>query len=195
METTADGSGAARLPGAEAERGFAIRAGRPGDARSFLDMWRTVVGERSFVRTESVHRSERYYRRRYFRNTWTEEEASIVAVAGDRVVGHLTVSREESPVTRHVASIGMAVAPDWRRRGVGSALMAECIRWAREAGVEKLALSVYPHNAPARHLYDKFSFQAEGRLTGHSKKAAGYFDEIVMGLWLTERPGGQEVPG
>ena len=24
-------------------------------------MWRTVVGERSFVRTESVHRSERYY--------------------------------------------------------------------------------------------------------------------------------------
>jgi len=167
---------------------FQVRPGEPRDAASFVEMWRAVVGERRFVRTESVPRSVRFYRRRYFRRTWTDREASIVAVTGDRVIGHLSVSREDSPVTRHVASIGMAVAADWRGRGVGTALLSEAIRWAGEFGVEKLALSVYPDNEPALALYRRFGFTEEGRLTGHSKKSIGYRDEIVMGLWLAGGP-------
>lgn len=166
-----------------------VRPARPGDARSFLELWRSVVGESRFVRAEVVSRTTRHYRRS-FRRSWTEDEASIVAVHGSRVVGQLAVSREESPVNRHVASLGMAVARDWRGRGVGSALMAEVLRWAREVGVEKLALSVYPDNEAARALYRRFGFEEEGRLTGHSKKSIGYRDEIVMGLWLVERPPG-----
>jgi putative acetyltransferase len=179
----------------EPERGpraaFVIRASRPGDARSFLEMWEQVVAERVYVRSDVVRQSARYYRRR-FRDSWTEDHASLVAVDGDRVIGHLEVSREEGPITRHVASIGMAVAPDRRHQGVGSELMAECIRWAESVGVEKLALTVYPHNHPAWALYAKFGFVEEGRLAGHSHKAAGYFDEIVMGKWLVERPSLQD---
>ena len=96
-------------------------------------------------------------------------------------------------MTRHVASLGMAVAREWRRRGVGTALMAEAILWAKEMGVEKLALSVYPHNEPALALYRRFGFQEEGRLTGHSRKSMGYVDEIVMGLWLVDRPQSSSV--
>jgi putative acetyltransferase len=165
-----------------------VRAGEPGDAASFLDLWKAVVAERRFVRTERAEHSVGYYRRRHFRHTWTDDQASIVAVAGDRVIGHLSVSREDSAATRHVASIGMAVAADWRGKGVGSALMAEAIEWARQFRVEKLALSVYPDNAAALALYRKFGFQEEGRLTGHSKKSIGYRDEIVMGRWLIDRP-------
>lgn len=167
---------------------FRVRPGRPGDVGSFLEMWREVVAERRYVRTESVQRSTRYYRRKFFKRSWTDQEASLVAVSGRRVIGHITASREESPVTRHVASIGMAVARDWRGRGVGTALMAECIRWANVMGVEKLVLSTYPDNEAARALYTRFGFQEEGRLTGHSKKSIGYRDEILMGLWLRERP-------
>ena len=177
--------------------GFVVRPGRPGDARSFLELWRAVVAEGVHVRSDSVNRGVGFYRRTYFRRPWTSEHASIVAVAGDRVVGHLSVSREEGPATRHVASLGMVVAADWRGRGVGSALLAEAIRWARSVRAEKLALSVYPHNERARALYRKFGFEEEGRLSGHSKKRTGYLDEIVMGLWLTgERaPSGAEDPG
>jgi L-phenylalanine/L-methionine N-acetyltransferase len=166
---------------------FTVRPGQPSDARSFLDMWREVVAEGWFVRTDSVSRSERHYRRRFFRRTWTPDHVSLVAVSGGRVVGHLTAAREEGMATRHVATLGMAVASDWRGRGVGSALMAEAIRWGRAVGVEKLALSVYPGNEAALALYRKYGFREEGRLTGHSKKAVGYLDEIVMGLWLVER--------
>lgn len=177
----------AREGEAIAEPGFVVRPARPSDAASFLEMWRAVVAERRFVRTDRVTGSLRTYRHR-FRDSWTKDEANLVAVADRKVVGHLGVSREEGPVTRHVASIGMSVASGWRRRGVGGALMAEAIRWAREAGVEKLALSVYPHNEGARRLYERFGFREEGRLTGHSKKAVGYLDEVVMGLWLIPRP-------
>lgn len=167
--------------------GFAVRPARPADARSFLEMWRAVVAEKRYVRSETVARSAGYYRRRYFRRSWSPDQASLVAVHGDRVIGHLNVSREEGAMARHVASLGMAVAREWRGRGVGSALLTEAIRWAREMGVEKLALSVYPHNEAALALYRKFGFQQEGRLTGHSKKSIGYVDEIVMGLWLIDR--------
>jgi putative acetyltransferase len=185
---TADHETAADALPEHGQPDFHIRRGRRSDVPSFIDMWRGVVAERRYVRTESVNRSRRYYRRRYFKNNWTDREASIVAVSAGRVVGHLHVLREDSPVTRHVASLGMSVAADWRGRGVGSALMAECIRWARAMAVEKLSLSVYPDNERARSLYRKFGFQEEGVLTGHSKKAIGYRDEIVMGLWLRERP-------
>jgi putative acetyltransferase len=153
-----------------------------------------VVDEKRYVRSETVSHSVGYYRRRYFRRSWTRDHASLVAVHGDRVIGHLNVAREEGSMTRHVASLGMAVAPDWRGQGVGSALMDEVLRWAREMGVEKLALSVYPHNDAALALYRKFGFKEEGRLTGHSKKSIGYLDEIVMGLWLNAPPAEHPEP-
>jgi len=64
----------------------------------------------------------------------------------------------------------------------------EAVRWAEQMGVEKLCLSVYPDNEPAGALYTKFGFVEEGRMTGHSKKAIGYRDEIVMGRWLIPQP-------
>jgi RimJ/RimL family protein N-acetyltransferase len=183
-------TGQASGPGAAARRPpFVVRPAAPRDASSFLELWRAVVAEKRYVRTERVTSSAGHYRRR-FRRSWTSDEAELVAVLGDRVIGHLNVSREESPATRHVASLGMSVAPDHRGQGVGTELMNECIRWARAVGVEKLALSVYPDNDRALALYRRFGFQEEGRLTGHSKKSIGYRDEIVMGLWLIERPSG-----
>jgi putative acetyltransferase len=173
--------------GAAAPPTFVVRPAGPRDAASFLELWRAVVAEKLYVRTETVNTSLRHHRRR-FRHSWTPDEAEIVAVEGNRVVGHLNVSREESPATRHVASLGMCVAADRRSAGIGTALLEACIRWARDVGVEKLALSVYPHNERALGLYRKFGFVEEGRLTGHTKKSIGYRDEIVMGLWLIPPP-------
>ncbi len=166
---------------------FVVRPARPRDAASFLAMWRGVVAEGRFVRPDEVRGSVRDFRRQ-FRDAWTRERAEIVAVDGERVIGHLSIGREGGSVTRHIASIGMSVAADRRGTGVGSALLDAAIRWGREMGIEKLALSVYPHNDAARALYRKFGFTEEGRLSGHSKKAVGYLDEIPMGLWLIPPP-------
>jgi diaminopimelate decarboxylase len=179
--------GAARV-GAEATEpppGVEVRPARPRDARSFAAMWRDVVAEGRWVRTERADRSIGSYRRR-FRRSWSSEGAELVAVEDGRVIGQLGVSRERHPATRHVATLGMAVAADRRGLGVGSALLAAAIRWATAVGVRRLVLSVYPSNASAIALYRKFGFVEEGRLSRQSRKAYGYEDEILMARWVGE---------
>ena len=171
----------------DSPRAFVVRPATPRDARTFLDLYRVVAEEGRFIRTDDPRRDVGHYRR-VFRRAVSAERASYVAVDGDRVIGSLSVDRAEHPVTRHVASIGMMVAPSWRGRGVGSALMEAAIAWGRQAGVEKLELAVYPDNDAAHALYAKFGFREEGRLSGHSKKRVGYRDEVLMGLWLSEEP-------
>ena len=79
----------------------------------------------------------------------------------------------------------MTVAREWRGRGVGSALLAAAIDWARAQGLHKVSLSVFPHNAAAIALYRKFGFVEEGRRVKQFRRASGeLWDAIDMGLLL-----------
>jgi ribosomal protein S18 acetylase RimI-like enzyme len=159
-----------------------IRPATPSDARAFLEFWKAIVAEERFVRTEEVRTPLRGYRRRFRQRS--ELETDIVALEGGRLVGHVTVQRERHPVTHHVASISIAVAADARGRGIGRRLMEQAIGWSTRAGIEKLVLSVYPHNEVAIALYRSFGFVEEGRLARHSRKSYGYEDEILMAVWI-----------
>jgi putative acetyltransferase len=166
-------------PPAEVE----VRPARPADTDSFLDAYRSVAAERRFIQTEVVTGTPRQYRRT-FRRAWTSEEATLMALAAGRVVGSLSIRRDPQGATRHVATLGMFVLDGWRGRGVGSALMAEALRWARAQGVRRVELTVYPHNRAALALYRRFGFVEEGRLIRHARKSYGYEDEILMAVWL-----------
>lgn len=160
-----------------------VRPARPGDAASFLAAYRSVAAERRFIQTETVTGTARQYRRR-FRRSWTAEDATLVAVAPEGVVGSLSIRRDPHTATRHVATLGMFVIAGWRDRGVGSALMAEALRWARTNGLQRVELTVYPHNRAALSLYRRFGFVEEGRLIRHARKSYGYEDEVLMAAWL-----------
>lgn len=177
LEVAPDPSDEASPPG-----GVQVRAARPRDAREVVDLIAAVAAEGRFIRTDRMTATPHQYRRR-FRGSWTAEGAEIVAVADGRVIGHLGTAREAGPLA-HVASLGMSVERGWRDRGVGAALMAEAIRWARWAAVEKLTLSVFPHNTAALALYRRFGFAEEGRLRAHTRKRYGYEDEVVMARWV-----------
>jgi putative acetyltransferase len=172
------------VPEAQPPDGVVVRAARPGDRRQLLELLATVAAERRYIRMEAVDEDRARMRRTWVTRSWTVDRAHLVAVADRRVIGNLVIARDPVPVGRHVASLGMVVAPEWRGRHVGSALLGEAFRWAGWAGVEKVNLTVYPDNDPAINLYKKFGFLEEGRLSGHSKKSHGYQDEIVMGRWL-----------
>lgn len=112
--------------------------------------------------------------------SWTLD-GTLVAVAGDEIVGslHLEASRHG------FGELGMAVAREWRGRGVGSALMAAAIESARERGLHKLSLGVFAHNAAAIALYRKFGFVEEGRHVKQYRRESGeLWDSIDMGLLL-----------
>jgi RimJ/RimL family protein N-acetyltransferase len=175
-----------------------IRPATPRDAAPFLEAFRGVAAERRFIQTEVVTRSVRDYRRQ-FRRSWSERAAHLVAVEDERVVGSISIRRDDHPATWHVATFGMFVVAGHRGRGIGAALLEEALRWAREHRVERVELTVYPHNDAAIGLYRRFGFVEEGRLVRHAKKSYGYEDEILMAVWLGPEPddargGGSPAP-
>jgi ribosomal protein S18 acetylase RimI-like enzyme len=111
---------------------------------------------------------------------WTLD-GTLVAVADGEIVGLLHVEQSRFGF----GEIGMAVAREWRGRGVGSALLVAAIEWAHERGLHKLSLSVFPQNAAAIALYRKFGFAEEGRRVKHYRRASGeLWDALDMGLLL-----------
>ena len=187
-----DASDLARLDVPEAApttaaEGVEVRTARPADARAVMRLIQSVAEEGRYIRTERLTTGRGGFRRR-FRRSRTPDRADLVATVDGGVVGHLGIAREPGPALRHVATIGMSVRRDHRGRGVGSALLAGALEWARWARVEKVSLSVFPHNRAALGLYRKFGFSEEGRLRGHTKKSTGYEDEVVMARWVEEDP-------
>ena len=57
----------------------------------------------------------------------------------------------------------IAVASEYRRRGVGDALMEAVLSWAWSYGVTRVHLEVRESNEAALALYEKYSFTRVGR--------------------------------
>lgn len=57
---------------------------------------------------------------------------------------------------------GMWVGPDWRRRGVGRALLHEVMSWGRERRFRRLGLWTPAHNPAAIALYARAGFRNTG---------------------------------
>ena len=126
--------------------------------------WRTVVDERRYLRAL----------RRY------SDAAVFVAETEDGIVGRLSLGRDPHPASRHVADLGLMVAASHRRRGIGRALLERSVSWARDAGVRKLELHVFPHNDAAIALYEDFGFRREGYRKAHYRRGRGFVDAILM---------------
>jgi RimJ/RimL family protein N-acetyltransferase len=108
-------------------------------------------------------------------------DGTLVALAAGKVVGELRVE----PSWLGFGEIGMMVAAPWRGRGVGTALVAAAIDWARARGLHKLTLSVFSHNDAAIALYRKLGFVDEGLRKKQIRRANGeLWDLIEMGLLL-----------
>ena len=62
--------------------------------------------------------------------------------------------------------VGLEVRPIYWRRGIGEALNREVVGTLRQAGVERIYLSVRKTNMPAIELYHKLGFEKEQQLAG-----------------------------
>jgi RimJ/RimL family protein N-acetyltransferase len=153
---------------------FEIRAAREDDRLPLARLFAAVAEERDGIATEPPVDVEAGAARMTL-------EGTLAAVSDGEIIGSLHVQASRFGF----GEIGMLVARDWRGRGVGSALVAAAIEWAREQGLHKLSLSVFPHNAAAIALYRKFGFVEEGRRVKHFRRASGeLWDAIEMGLLL-----------
>jgi ribosomal protein S18 acetylase RimI-like enzyme len=151
-----------------------VRAAREDDRVALATQFAAVAEERDGIASEPpIDIDERAGR-------W-DIAGTLLAEADGELVGHLHIEASRFGF----GEIGMAVAREWRGRGVGSALLAAAIEWARAEGLHKLSLSVFPHNEAGIALYRKFGFVEEGRRVGQFRRQSGeLWDAVDMGLLL-----------
>jgi len=91
-------------------------------------------------------------------------DTAVIALEGGFPVGAAwyRVFGPEEPgygfVDERTPELAIAVVPSKRGHGVGDEMLKELLGKAREAGYERLSLSVEPGN-PARKLYERHGFE------------------------------------
>jgi RimJ/RimL family protein N-acetyltransferase len=159
-----------------------VRPAVTADAEALVRLGRSVAAEGELWLTYGRSTSDE---RRNVKSVRRDPNSAVfVAETPAGVVGRLSIARDGSSVSHHVAELGLMVAAGERRRGIGTALMEEAVKWARGSGVTKLELHVFPHNEPAIALYRKLGFEEEGRRLRHYRIGGHYVDAILMALYL-----------
>jgi RimJ/RimL family protein N-acetyltransferase len=108
------------------------------------------------------------------------------AFQGDELIGMLGLQGRYRPKERHNATVvGMYVAPEHARRGVGQALLRELVRQASAcAALEQIDLTVTAGNQQAQAIYARCGFTVFGTLHKAIKVDGRYFDKVHMVLVL-----------
>ncbi|NCJ06404.1 GNAT family N-acetyltransferase [Synechococcales cyanobacterium C] len=96
---------------------------------------------------------------------WTEATPVWFAYAMDTEMpcGCLWLGRAVDALTgeRYTHVFLVYVAPDYRRRGLGSALMAHAEQWAAHQGDRQMGLQVFTGHQPAQQLYQSLGYQSQ----------------------------------
>ena len=133
--------------------------------------WRSIGDERRYLKTVLRH----------------PDAAVFVAEDEGRVVARLSLSRDPHPASRHVADVGLMVAAESRRQGIGTKLLEQAVAWARMSEISKLELHVFPWNEPALRLYEAFGFEREGYRKRQYARDDGFVDAILMAYAIEDQ--------
>jgi RimJ/RimL family protein N-acetyltransferase len=162
-----------------------IRRSIAEDFDEWFDLYQEVADEARWIGREGpLDRDDR--RQAFERTLEADDSRTFIAERDGTVVGALGVT-----LNAGLAELGMMVRHAERGRGIGTALMASCIRWCRDRQAHKVTLTVWPHNERGIALYRTFGFAVEGRLARHHRRRSGeLWDLLSMGLVLdTTSPG------
>jgi putative acetyltransferase len=162
-----------------------IRAAVPEDAATLVALGATVGREPEAWLLNSDGWRSVGEERRYIRALKRHPDAAVYVAEDDgAIVGRLSVARDPHSASRHVADLGLMVASSHRRQGIGGALLDQAVAWARDAGVRKLELHVFPWNEPAIRLYEQYGFTREGLRRAHYRRAGEYVDAVLMAFHM-----------
>lgn len=164
-----------------------LRRAEPRDAEQLLTYLNQVAGESENITFGPGEFGLSVEEERAFLQQAVELPTSLYLIAeiAGEIVGTLTFSTGKRPRLQHAGEFGMSVLRGYWNLGIGSGLLAYLIEWARQTGtIRKINLRVRVDNLPAIHVYEKYGFVREGRVTREFYLHGQFVDVYVMGLQL-----------
>lgn len=159
------------------------------NAQEMADYYNTMITETRFVASDILDSKATMESQEKWINQSLNDEKSLIVIAqiGGKIVGMGNINPKGTKRVRyrHVCLIGVSVLKQFWGLKIASAIINELINFAKKTGYEQIELDVVSTNEGAIHLYKKFGFVEEGRLTHAMKYTDGtYADFIKMQKFL-----------
>lgn len=123
--------------------------------------------------------------KQHWLRSFDSNRLTLLGLYEGKIIGSATLILND-PKSRasHVASFGVAVHPDFQRKGLGKQLILALEDKARELGIKKIEVNCYEGNV-AIALYQSLSYSYEGRRLKKGRLDDGTFaDEILFYKFL-----------
>ena len=146
-----------------------IRKATRKDIPCVIKLWKSLMAchRKNFWRPRELFRCKKNsvsLVRKYITKLLRARNGQVfVAEIDGKILGYAEVSIKKLPaiyVHDREAYIGIVFVDGlYRRKGIGTRLLKEAERWAKDRGVFSLALTVFDKNKPALVTYKKFGFR------------------------------------
>ena len=159
---------------------YTIAPAREGHFLSLHRATDTVAREKKFLAFTQAPPLEQSIA--FYRGLQRAGAPHFVALDGASVVGWVDVAPQVGESRAHIGTLGIALLPAVRHKGIGSRLMQAAIDQSWAKGLTRIELTVRTDNAKAKALYERFGFKQEGILRRSCLIENQYHDMYFMAL-------------
>ncbi len=112
----------------------------------------------------------------------SDKRIAVVADYMGKVVGQVGIN-PRSGHSPHVGVLGIGLSEGYMNIGIGSELIKEAERLAKEQGLTYMSLEVYSKNDRARHVYEKLGYM----FVGVEPEAINLNGEIMDNVYMYKK--------
>lgn len=151
------------------------------DADGLWDFFCRIPEEDKMFFREDVRRKEVV--ERWAENIDYATVLPILAFAGDRVVADATLHRNRTGWKQRVGTIRIQIAPEFRKRGLGTAMIREMRHLGEKAALRYLLAEAIEEQQAAIRAFEKMGFERKGLYPAFVNDQRGRMHNLVVLLY------------
>lgn len=157
-----------------------LRPASPADAPAIIAAVKSRSDERSYVLME-VYGKDVDALRGEIEALDRDRSLFLVAVEGETVVGNLAARpSDRCGAPEPAAAVGLHLVPEWRGRGVGSAMLRYALRWARRQGYRRVEADIFTASRRSVGLFRKSGFRETPCRSAAVRVGARAIEEVLL---------------
>lgn len=165
---------------------YIIRSIETDDARSFINLQEEIFAETTFNYFEPNEQALSVQKVRKLMAEWRKQKNATIqlCIFNGLFAGYSILQGNTASKTKHISTIQIAVKQDFANKGVGTALLNDAEKWAKENEIERLEASIMLTNQRALSLFEKQGYNNEGTRIKAVKVNDAYVDELYFSKFI-----------